>query len=377
VLSLIVALAAVLQAAPVEPARPRDLAALLEPLRSEHGVPALAGAIVTTEGLVALGAVGLRAADAEVAVTPQDLWHLGSCTKAMTATLAARLVEQQLCTWETTPGEVFVDLQASMDPAWRDVPLRLLLAHRAGAPAGLDADGLWGRLWAHTGTPREQRRTLVEGVLARPPDPAPGTGYVYSNAGYALAGAMLETLTDTPWEQLLRREVFEPLDMQAVGFGAPGTAGELDQPLGHHAAAAGPRPQPLGPGDDNPAAIGPGGTVHASLEAWARFVAAHLRGARGQGDFLQAGSWRVLHTPLEGQEYALGWGVTKRPWAGATALTHSGSNTMWFCSAWLAPERGFAVLAATNVGGDDAARACDRACAALIGAWLERSEEPR
>jgi CubicO group peptidase (beta-lactamase class C family) len=264
-----------------------------------------------------------------------------------------------------------------MDPAWRDVTLRLLLAHRAGAPAGLDAGGLWGRLWVHPGTPREQRRTLVADVLTRPPDPAPGTRYVYSNAGYALAGAMLETLADTPWERLLQREVFQPLGMDAVGFGAPGTPGELDQPLGHHATADGPRPQPLGPGDDNPAAIGPGGTVHASLEAWARFVAAHLRGAQGEHDFLEAASWRTLHTPLEGQDYALGWVVAERGWAGGTALTHSGSNTMWFCTAWLAVERGFAVLAAANVGGDDAARACDSVCAALIGDWLERSEEPR
>lgn len=45
---------------------------------------------------------------------------------------------------------------------------------------------------------------------------------------------------------------------------------------------------------------------------------------------------------------------------------HAGSNTMWFCVAWLAPERDFAVLIACNRGGDAAAKACDQVAAALI-----------
>ena len=84
-----------------------------------------------------------------------------------------------------------------------------------------------------------------------------------------------------------------------------------------------------------------------------------------------------LHTPPDGADYALGWGVAKRPWAPGPIATHNGSNTMWFCVAWLAPDKGFAVLAATNQGGDKAAKACDQASAALIAAWQkgERAEK--
>ncbi len=349
---------------------------LLIPILERHGLPAIAGAVVTTEGLAAVGAIGLRSQDGEGEVTAEDLWHLGSCTKAMTATLAARLVEMGELGWDTTVGEAFADLRGSMDPHWRDVPIRLLLCNRGGAPADLDSDGLWGRLWTHTGTPREQRRTLVEGVLKHPPKPAPGTEFVYSNAGFAIAGAMLETVTDMPWEDLMRREVFVPLGMKSAGFGAPGAPGALDQPLGHHPEEKGPRPQPRGQGDDNPAAIGPAGTLHASLADWARFAQAHLRGARGEGDYLKPETWKLLHTPLEEQEYAFGWGFVPRPWAGGTALTHSGSNTMWFCTIWLAPERGFGVLAATNVGGEAAAKACDEVASALIGATIAREQAP-
>ena len=60
------------------------------------------------------------------------------------------------------------------------------------------------------------------------------------------------------------------------------------------------------------------------------------------------------------------WIVTDRPWAGGRALTHSGSNTMWYCTVWIAPARDFAVLVTTNQGGDEAAKACDEASWALI-----------
>jgi CubicO group peptidase (beta-lactamase class C family) len=217
---------------------------------------------------------------------------------------------------------------------------------------------------------------LVAALLAAPPAQAPGTQFAYSNAGYALAGAMLETRADEVWENLMRREVFVPLKMDSAGFGAPGKASKLDQPLGHHASVDGkpPRPQPVGPRADNPAAIAPAGAVHASLSDWGRFVAAHLAGARGAKDYLGEDSWRRLHQPLEGQDYALGWGTTDREWAGGTAWTHNGSNTLWYATVWVSPERGFAVLAVTNLGGDEAGKATDATAAALIGAW--RAKHP-
>src|SRR5947209_7467119 len=73
---------------------------LLETVRQRHGLPALGGAIVTSKGLVAIGAVGVRKAGTKVPVTVDDQWHLGSDTKAMTATVIARLVEQGRLKWE-------------------------------------------------------------------------------------------------------------------------------------------------------------------------------------------------------------------------------------------------------------------------------------
>ena len=351
---------------------PREVSALLAPIRERHDVPALAGAIVEGSSIVALGADGVRERGREARVTAHDLFHLGSCTKAMTATLIARLVEAKALRWESTVGGVFTDLAPRMDPAWREVTIEELLLHRAGAPADLDAGGLWKRLRESEAEPRQQRRMLLEGVLARPPVGPPGTAFLYSNAGYAIAGAMAERAAGKAWEELMRERLFEPLGMASAGFGPPGKPGALDQPVGHDRRG---KPVGTGPKADNPAAIGPAGTVHATLADWGRFVAAHLNGGRGGARILSAKSFAKLHTPPPGAEpaYAMGWGVAQRTWGGRV-LTHSGSNTLWYCTVWIAPEKGFAVLVATNQGGDEAQRACDEAALILIHA---RSAKPR
>ncbi len=147
--------------------------------------------------------------------------------------------------------------------------------------------------------------------------------------------------------------------MTSAGFGPPGTRGKLDQPWGH--SAKGEPSQ-----TDNAPALGPAGTVHVSFHDWAKFGSLHLRGAQGKAKLLKASTFRTLHTPPGGSDYAGGWFVASRPWAGGRALMHSGSNTTWYCTIWLAPLRDFGVLVATNMGGDAASKACDEAISALI-----------
>lgn len=347
-------------AGPAVAKAPASLDELLEPLRAKHDLPALAGAIVSGSELIALGAVGERERGSGVKVTTGDQWHLGSCTKALTATLAARLVEQGKLKWSTTVAESFPEWKESMNAAWRDVPLEWFLQNRGGAP-GHPGPELWSQLWQRKGAPHEVRRWYVEQLLAREPEAPPGTKFVYSNQGFTIAGAMLEQACGKSWEELLRAEVFTPLGMVSGGFGPPGSADAIDQPRGHAA-----KPVPPGPGADNPAAIGPAGTVHVTLADWAKFAAEHLRGALGTSTYLKPESFVRLHSAPAGQSYAMGWGCATRPWAGGRTLSHSGSNTMWYCSVWIAPEKDVAFLVASNCGNDQAAKACDEAIGALV-----------
>ncbi len=353
---------------------PAELSSVLEPIRVRYGLPALAAAVFDDDSTIAQGAVGLRALGQDVAVTLDDRWHLGSDTKAMTATLVARFVERGVIRWETTLAEAFPDDAAVMLPAYRTVTLERLLQHRGGVVGNLLAHpSIWNSLWTSRQPVVEQRRAFVRQVLTLPPEVAVGQ-YLYANAGYMLAGHALERATGRSWEELLRAEVFAPLAMRSCGFGAPAMVGTTDAPWGHRARSDASVPVAPGPQADNPPALGPAGTVHCPLSDWGRFAQLHLRGARGVAtNYLRPETFARMHNPPAGGSYALGWGVAPRSWAGdLPALTHQGSNTMFLCSAWIAPSRRRVLLVATNAADDRASSAVEAALTAMIGAWVPR-----
>jgi CubicO group peptidase (beta-lactamase class C family) len=361
---------------PVDTRPPIDVAALLEPIRSEADVPGIVAAIVTRDGLQFAGASGLRRRGNTTPITVEDQMHLGSCTKSMTATLCAVLVQKEKLRWDARVGEAFASVVPELHESWSRVTLADLLVNRGGVPGDIEPV-LWSLLWKSDLTPAEGRRLLARGILRAGPIAAPGAKYVYSNAGFALAGTMAERAAEKPWEELITAELFEPLGMTTVGFGAPGGKTALTQPRGHRENG-----EPVEPTDDadNPGAIGPAGRVHCSVPDWAKYIALHLRGEQQGGLGLTSDAFVRLHAPVKSSKdkdkYAMGWSVTERSWGGRV-LTHNGSNTLWFCVAWLAPDKGFAVIAATNQGGDKAAKACDQASASLLRAWREREDLPK
>lgn len=328
----------------------------MEALRNRHSTPALGGAIVTRDGLARLEVRGLRRSDGEAPVTVEDAWHLGSNTKAMTAALYGRLVEQGRARWDTGLPDLFPDL--TVDAAWTPVTVQDLARHRAGL---LDTPVLtrdW--LMARHGDSRpvvQQRTETAAEALAIPPPGLMGE-FVYGNLNYIVIGAAIERITGTSWEEAMRREVFEPLGMAGAGFGAP----QGDQPWGH-VRRFGVILTPLDPTGlaDNPAALGPAGTVHAPLGDYARFLRVFMGGEQTwlSGETIQ----RLTMAPTaDDPDYALGWGTRARSaWAQGPILGHEGSNTFWHAVTRVAPARGLAVVTVANVGGGQAPQALAQA----------------
>ena len=351
------------------PTASNDMTQALEVIRKKHDLPALAVVVVKDGQICDRIAVGVRKWGDPTPVTTNDVFHIGSDTKSMTATLAAMLIEEGKLRWDTTIADVFPELKDKMKKPYETVTVEQLLTHRGGVP-GAPPAAAWKRAWEQKGTPTGQRREFIEAVLSQPPEVTPGTKMIYSNQGYAIVGAMLEKITGTPWETLITERLFKPLHMDSAGFGPPGTIGAVDQPWGHtrHTRKLG-IPMPLQ--NDNPPAIAPAGRVHCSLDDLARFTIFHMQSGQA-GGLLKPETLVKLHTPPAGSDYACGWIVVKRGWAGGNALTHSGSNTMWYVVMWLAPEKDFSVVVATNIAGPDAGQGCDEVAAAMIHHWLAK-----
>jgi CubicO group peptidase (beta-lactamase class C family) len=332
---------------------------LLKPIRQKFNVPAMAAAVVTSDGIKFIGAVGVRKRGTEIPVALDDFWHLGSDGKAMTSTLIARLVERGQLKWDSTLAEIFPDLAPQMNPEFQKVTLLQLFSHRAGLPANLNLADYLGN------DAQSLRLRAVREELAKKPQSAPGGKYLYSNLGYIIAGAVVEKITGQPWESAISNEVFNPLQMKSVGFGGTGTPGQIDQPWPH--TDDGQPTAENGPDMDNPPVMGSAGRIHCSIQDWAKFVQDQLRGARGEsGTLLKPESYQKLQTPPFGGDYALGWTVVQRSWAGGKALNHGGDNTMNFANVWVAPNKDFAILVCVNQSGSIAFNATDEAVGAMI-----------
>jgi len=351
-----------------------NLQAVLEEIRAEAELPALAGMLIVGDEIVEIAATGVRTLGDPTPVTMDDKWHIGSNTKAMTATLAGIFVERGLIEWSTTIEDVFPELRGQIRSEFLDVRLDELLSHTAGVSNNFFETPFWATSRETEAPLKEQREVWVPQLLSLEPGASRGA-FAYSNSGYVVAGAMLERLTGESWERLMQREIFQPLGMNGAGFGPPGDPeAAADQPRGHQGQGNSARPVYA----DNPPALGPAGTVHVSLPQHAHFLIAHMKGAQGEDGIVTAATFKKLHTPFPESNYAQGWGVAEREWARGSTLTHNGSNTMWFHTVWVAPERDIAIAAATNIAGENAPGAVDRAVGAILDRFQasESSGEP-
>jgi CubicO group peptidase (beta-lactamase class C family) len=354
----------------------------------------IAAAVLRGERIIAQGAAGVRKRGSAERITFGDQFHLGSCTKAMTATLVAMLVEEGKVSWTTTLSELFADKVKPMHPAWEKVTLRQLLAHRAGLR--FDPDGpaqVFDLLRApyaslrcfmvmpaaRLGTVPEQRLEVARQTLSGPPGTASDTKYWYSNEGYVLAGAVLEHLTGRAWEDLMRERLFQPLGISTGGFGRPGTAGKTDQPWGHSAFVGKPI-DPGSPAAQFPLHYGPAGLAHMTVTDWAKFIALHLRGdpanphcqpallkrdtfaelhalapPYSKAWLVRGATWLATGDASRLASYRAGWLISTSSWARGTRpgdtgrrLWHGGSDGISHSIVCIAPEIDFAVFAACN-----------------------------
>jgi CubicO group peptidase (beta-lactamase class C family) len=313
-----------------------DFAPQLEMICNKYGLPSLSAAGILNGHTIGVAAVGVRQMDKPEKVTLEDAYQLGSLTKSCTATMIARLVERRILRWTVTLAEALP--QIAMRLEYKTVTLEMLLTHRSGITANV-AQPIF-EIPQHKLA--QARNVYLEKALALPRGQQK---YLYSNVGYVAAAMIAEVATGKTWQHLVREEVFVPLEMNNADFGF----GTINDPAPHiwhklfwQKTRAIAMPYKMGNSQVFEGADG----IRCSLTDLAKYVTAHLQGS----SFLSPETWAYLHQDPFGKEYALGWALVTRPWAEGFILSHNGSNTYNYASAWFVPEKGIAMLAATNIG---------------------------
>jgi len=301
--------------------------------------PGIIAAIISSEGIISISSAGVRKAGFDEKFTTSDKIHLGSCTKAMTATMIATLVSEGKLNWDTKLIEVIPELKAKIHSDYHKVTLWNLLTHRAGLFKNPSA---WSAF--EEKEIKERRLALIIENMAGSSSFKLGD-FHYSNFGYMVAACMAEQVTAQSWEELMKERIFEPLGMNSAGFGAPNTPNKIDQPWGHGKSRIKFWKDWDPDQSDNPEALGPAGMVHLNIEDWAKFLALQMSETN---PILDRKYLDKLIEPVDGHFYAGGWGVAAPDWAKGIAITHAGSNGIWYTNVLVLPKLDRAFIVSTN-----------------------------
>lgn len=295
----------------------------------KNSLPGIAGMTMSEGKIVEKVELGVQSLENDAPILENSKWHIGSITKSMTATLAAILIEAGYMQWDTKISDITTDGYLA---EYQDVTLYDLLSMSAGI-TGED----------YPVDPEDTRHTSeirLEWAIAALNEPQNTINeFAYSNSSFVIAGVMMELIMEKTWEELMITYLFEPLEMDGAGFGVPGKNGELDQPWGHRRSGnSWDAKDPTSKFSDNPASLGPAGTIHITLSDIANYANLHL----GKTNLLQTQTLEVLHTEVNNSGYALGWLVNEN------GIFHSGSNANWYAQLFINLEQDFVNFSVTN-----------------------------
>src|SRR5450830_666767 len=350
----------------VIPRRPTLLQLDVLTLRETYRLPSLEICVIRADSVVDVAVGGVRKAGGTDAVTSQDLFHLGSMTKAMTATMLSTLVRDGKLSWDMTMAEAFPAIASVMDSRYSDVTLEQLVTHTSGL-ASYTTDPEWASIPPFTGTPAQQRQAFARMLLTRPPF-GPAGVYRYSNAGYAVAAAIAERVTGKTWEKLMQQRVFGPLKIRAA-YGWPLLSGD-DEPWGHRIKNGVVTPHNLSDHYRVPTVLAPAGDVSMSILDYSVFARLHLAGLENiDGSALSAADIQRLHQSV--LEYSFGW--HEELIAGVPTSWHRGTCDTFDTFVLLQPSRNIGVIVFTNADGDNkAANALFAEMPKLAGLYARR-----
>lgn len=181
-----------------------ELHAFIEQAMAHYHIPGVAVGVYH-DGARQVGGLGVTNVDHPLAVDARTLYQIGSISKTFTGTTAMRLVEQGKLDLDAPIRTYLPDLKLADAQATERATMKHLLTHTGG----------WvGDYFDDLGA-GDDALAKMTAAMADVPQIAPlGTLWSYNNAGFALAGRVIEVLTGQPFEAAVRSLVLDPLGMR-------------------------------------------------------------------------------------------------------------------------------------------------------------------
>lgn len=340
-------------------ARFRHLSGTIRTAIEHAHIPGMAVGILH-DGTERSAGIGVTNADHPLSVDGDTLFQIGSTTKTLTATVIMRLVEAGLLDLDVPVRAYLPALHLADEDVAAHVTVRHLLTHTAG----------WeGDYFADFG-PGDDALARLVATLDRLPQLTPlGAIWSYNNAGFYLAGRLIEVVTGETYEAAAQRLVLDPLAMTRSFFFAADVI--------THRVAAGHTTDAHGSVVARPWAIprahNPAGGLICSMQDLLRYARFHLGDGHATDGtaLLLPATMALMQSPLTPTgPFGAAWQLEDIE--GTRVVTHNGGTYGQRAAFRLVPDRGFAIALLANA--DNAMAVFPTIIAQAFDAYLDLRE---
>lgn len=292
------------------------------------------------EGREHLAGFGITNVENPRPVTADTLFQIGSTTKTVTGTIIMQLVEQGLLDLDEPVRTYLPELRLMDKDAEGSVTTRHLLTHMGG----------WlGDFFRETGSGDDNLARYVAEMADLPQVVPVGTIWSYNNAGFGLAGRLIEVITGETYEAVAQEMILEPLGMDNSFF-FPADVISRAFVVGHRVDAE------MGVVVERPWALARSGHAVGGLCSSARDQMRYARFHLGDGAtaggrrLLSAETMAAMKTPQVranlGRQMGLSWIL--KDYGETRAVLHGGATNGQLSAFLMVPSRGFAITVLTN-----------------------------
>ncbi len=270
---------------------------LAENIRIKYKIPELAYAVVSSDSILEIQALGYQRINSSYKAKIDDKFRLGSLTKTITSYIAMDLIKEGKIKLDTKFFDLYPELKADSNPLLYNVTLQDFLTFRAPIPT-----------WSYgnetptqkeiKGDKQQQRYEFISWFLKQNQVVTEKQELYLSNPSYVFAGLMLEKASGKSYDTLVK-ELGKELNID-FGFGQPNLL-DKNQPWGHD--------ENLNP--EKPSLnyklnwLSSAGNINCSLPDYCKFTQMHLQGLSGKSNILSSQEFNLMHTGLP--EFSFGW----------------------------------------------------------------------
>lgn len=193
---------------------PAALDAILDETVARYRLPGIAVGVIEEGQVAYIATRGETVSGSGQPITSNTLFKIASNSKAMTANVLARLVEAGKLRWEDPVIRHLPSFRMHDPWVTRNMQVKDLLVHNSGLPEGGGDLMLWPE------PNRFTRADIIAGLAHIKPAYSFRAGYAYDNLLYVVAGEVAAAAGGASYEELVQREVFQPLGLSRCRAGA-------------------------------------------------------------------------------------------------------------------------------------------------------------